>query len=160
MELDGAPLLSDASIRDFMQGTASYVANAVEQSLLLPKDMADLKSMRQYEVFLGLKRDLAMVSLLSFFFSFLFYIIITFILLLYNFFNCTSLPFQAIQATFKAEEMVNYSHREMKEEEVRRIAAVDAFHMAEKSIQELKSKLVEEERERKSVAAALDSAER
>jgi len=98
-----------------------------------------------------------MVSLLSFFFffSFLFYIIITLILLLYNFFNCTSLPFQAIQATFRAEEVVNYSHREMKEKEVRRIAAVDAFHMAEKSVQELKSKLVEEERERKSVAAAL-----
>ena len=114
MELDGAPLLSDASIRDFMQGTAGYVANAVEQSLLLPKDMADFKSIRQYEVFLGLKKDLAMVSLLSFFFSFLFYIIITFILLLYNFFKCTSRPFQAIQATFKAKEMVNYSHREMK----------------------------------------------
>ena len=43
---------------------------------------------------------------------------------------------------------------------MRRIAAVDAFHMAEKSVQELKSKLVEEARERKSVAAALDSAER
>ena len=62
MELDGAPLLSDASIRDFQQGTAGYVADAVEQSLLLPKDMADLRSMRQHEVFLGLKRDLAMVS--------------------------------------------------------------------------------------------------
>ena len=39
------------------------MVDAVEQSLLLPKDMADLRSMRQYEVFLGLKRDLAMVSL-------------------------------------------------------------------------------------------------
>ena len=37
MDLDGASLLSDASIRDFQQGTARYVANAVEQSLLLPK---------------------------------------------------------------------------------------------------------------------------
>ena len=55
---------------------------------------------------------------------------------------------------------MNYSHRKMKEEEGRQIAAVDAFHMAEKSIQELKSKLIEEERERKSAAAALDSAER
>lgn len=67
------------------------MANAVKQSLLLPKDMADLKSMRKHEVFLGLKRDLAMVSLFSFF-------------------NCTSLPFQAIQATFRAKEMVNSSH--------------------------------------------------
>ena len=55
---------------------------------------------------------------------------------------------------------MNYSHRKMKEEERRRIAAVDAFHMVEKSIQELKSKLIEEKRERKSVAAALDSIER
>ena len=56
--------------------------------------------------------------------------------------------------------MVNYSHRKMKEEEGRQIAAINAFHMAEKSIQELKSKLIEEERERKSAVATLDSAER
>ena len=62
MELDGAPLPSDASIQDFQQGMVGYVADAVEQSLLLPKDMADYRSMRQHEVFLGLKRDLAMVS--------------------------------------------------------------------------------------------------
>ena len=56
--------------------------------------------------------------------------------------------------------MVNYSHRKMKEEEERRIAAVDAFHMAEKSNQELKRKLIKEERERKSAVVALDSTER
>ena len=56
--------------------------------------------------------------------------------------------------------MVNYSHRKMKEEERRRIAAVDAFHVGEKSNQELKSKLLEEEKERKSAAAALDDVER
>ena len=48
----------------------------------------------------------------------------------------------------------------MKEEEERRITAMDAFHMAEKSNQELKRKLIKEERERKSAAVALDSAER
>ena len=48
----------------------------------------------------------------------------------------------------------------MKEEKGRRIAVVDAFHMAEKSNQELKSKLLEEEKERKSVVAALDNVER
>ena len=56
--------------------------------------------------------------------------------------------------------MVNYSHRKMKEEEERRIAAMDAFHMAEKSNQELKRKLIKEERERKSAVVALDSTER
>jgi len=39
--MDGAPLLATASIRDFQGGTADYVADAVEQALLLPKDMAD-----------------------------------------------------------------------------------------------------------------------
>ena len=48
----------------------------------------------------------------------------------------------------------------MKEEEGRRIAAMDAFHVAEKSNQELKNKLLDEERERKSVAIALDGAKR
>ena len=64
MELNGAPFLDDASIRDFQRGTTGFVADAVEQSLLLPKDMADLRSMRQHEVFLELKKDIAMVSFL------------------------------------------------------------------------------------------------
>ena len=67
---------------------------------------------------------------------------------------------QAIQATFKAEEMINYSHRQMKEEEGRRMAAVEAFHVVEKSNQELKSKLTEAERDRKSAEATLDSVKR
>ena len=56
--------------------------------------------------------------------------------------------------------MVNYSQRRMKEEEGRRIAAMDAFHIAEKSNQELKSKLQEEEKERKSITAALNTMEK
>ena len=56
--------------------------------------------------------------------------------------------------------MVNYFHRKMKEEKGKRIAAVDAFHMAEKRNQELKSKLQEEEKERKSVTIALNTVEK
>ena len=48
----------------------------------------------------------------------------------------------------------------MKEEEGRHNVVVEAFNVPKKSIQELKSKLLEEERKRKSVADALDSAER
>lgn len=48
----------------------------------------------------------------------------------------------------------------MKKEEGRYHTAVEAFSVAEKSIQDLKNKLLKEERERKSVASALDSAER
>ena len=60
--LDGAPLPTNASIMDFSQGRVGYVANAVEQALLLPRDMADLRSMRKHEVFLNLKKGLALVS--------------------------------------------------------------------------------------------------
>ena len=53
--------------------------------------------------------------------------------------------------------MVNNSYHKMKEEEGRRIAVVDAFHVAEKSNNKLKIKLQEEEKERKSVTTALDT---
>ena len=111
---------------------AGYVANAVEQTFLLPKDMADLRFMRKHEVFLDLKRDLAMVSFLLPFFFFL-----------------TSFPSQAIQVSFRAEEMVNSFHCMYKEEEGRRIAAMEAFQVAEKSNHDLKAKLIEVEKEKK-----------
>ena len=63
--LDRAPLPADASIRNFQQGKPDYVANAVEHALLLPEDMANLRSLRKHEIFLSLKRDLALVSLLT-----------------------------------------------------------------------------------------------
>ena len=56
--------------------------------------------------------------------------------------------------------MVESSHRKMKEEEGWRTVAVHAFHMAEKSNKELKIKLNEEIRERKSAMAALENVEK
>ena len=58
--LNGEPLLANASIRDFQGGKAGYVVDAMEQALLLPEDMAELRGMRRHEVFLSLKRYLAM----------------------------------------------------------------------------------------------------
>ena len=60
--MDGAQLPSDSSIRDFQYGRIGYVANAIEQALLLLADMADLRGMRNHEMFLNFKRDLALVS--------------------------------------------------------------------------------------------------
>ena len=56
--------------------------------------------------------------------------------------------------------MVNSSHWQMKEEEGRRIAAVEAFNVAEKKIQELTTKLNESDRDKKSVEATLQRVER
>lgn len=61
LKLDKAPLLMDSSIRDFQQGKSSYMANALENPLLLPQDMVDLRTIKKHEVFLTLKRDVAMV---------------------------------------------------------------------------------------------------
>nr|XP_023912918.1 uncharacterized protein LOC112024527 [Quercus suber] len=56
--------------------------------------------------------------------------------------------------------MANSCHRQMKEEEGRRNTAMEAFQVAERSLQEMKKKLQEEESERKYAAAALENAER
>ena len=56
--------------------------------------------------------------------------------------------------------MVNSSHQLMKEEKGSCIAAVDAFNVAEKRILQLKNKLTEAERDKKSVETALEGVER
>ena len=61
--LDGSSLLGNSSIREIQKGKVGYVANAIKQALLLPKDMVDLRTMKKHEVFHSLKRDLAMVSI-------------------------------------------------------------------------------------------------
>ena len=63
--LDGAPLLANASIRDYQGGKAGYVLDAVEHALLFPDDMAELRTLKRHEVFLSLKRYLGMVSFLT-----------------------------------------------------------------------------------------------
>ena len=65
----GEPLRDDASIRDFNGGIGCHVASAIEEALLLPKDMAKIKNMRKNELVLDNKRYLGMVRsyLLSFF---------------------------------------------------------------------------------------------
>ncbi|XP_065617525.1 uncharacterized protein LOC136062437 [Quercus suber] len=66
----------------------------------------------------------------------------------------------AIQATFKAEELVNISHQQMKDEESRRVSAIEAFYVAEKRVKELNTKLTEAKREKKSAEATLERAKR
>ena len=56
----------NAYIRDFQRGHSAYVAEALEQPLLLPKDMDAMRKLKQQEHFMSLKRDLAMVSLQSY----------------------------------------------------------------------------------------------
>ena len=57
----GEPLLDDTSIRDFNGGIGCHVASSVEEALLLPKDMAEIKNAKKNELILNNKRYLAMV---------------------------------------------------------------------------------------------------
>ena len=45
--LHGEPLMDNASLRDFQNGEGTYVADALERSLLLPANMANLKNLRR-----------------------------------------------------------------------------------------------------------------
>ena len=62
LELDEAAVPWN-SLKEFQRGNAQHIANTLEQPLLLPKDMATLKNLKQQDLFLPLKRDLALVIL-------------------------------------------------------------------------------------------------
>ena len=62
LEVDGVPITYDASLRHYRGGHAGLVAEALEQPLLLPNDMKAYRNFNHPELFLSLKRDLAMVS--------------------------------------------------------------------------------------------------
>ena len=157
--------MDDTSIRDFNGGIGCHVASALEQTLLLPKDMIELRGFRRSEVFLHTKRFLGKVSTnSSFLFFFFFYLfIITRHIHLYFLFGMILIPFfhfKAIQNTFRLEELTNSCYQQLDDERKRRAAVVQTMVVAENSNVNLKKKLTAEEQARKSVDLALESAER
>ena len=65
LEMDGATIPYDASIWDALRGHANYLAQALQQPLLLPRDMDFIRRTKQPNLFMSLMRDLAMVSCFS-----------------------------------------------------------------------------------------------
>ena len=65
IEMEGAPIPYNASIWDAQRGHANYLAQALQQSLLFPRDMESIRRTRQPDLFMSLKRDLTMVSYTS-----------------------------------------------------------------------------------------------
>ena len=64
--LGGEPLTDDASIRDFNGGIGCHVASVLEETLLLPRDMVELRGFKMSEVFLHIKRFLGMICIYFF----------------------------------------------------------------------------------------------
>ena len=62
LEVDGMPIVYDATLRHYCGGHAGLMVEALQQPLLLPQDMAAYRSFNHSDLFLSLKRDLAMVS--------------------------------------------------------------------------------------------------
>ena len=66
LELDGAPISWDVTLWESQRGQASFLAEALQQPLLLPlllpRDMEGLRNTRQPDLFMSLKRDMAMVN--------------------------------------------------------------------------------------------------
>ena len=65
LEVDGVLIAYDTSLRHYRRKHTGLVAEALEQPLLLPKDMEAYRNFNHLELFLSLKRDLAMVGYLS-----------------------------------------------------------------------------------------------
>ena len=61
-EVNGMPVAFDATLRHFRRGHTGLLAEALQQPLLLPQDMAAYRSFNHPDHFLSLKRDMAMVS--------------------------------------------------------------------------------------------------
>ena len=62
LEVDGMPITFDATLRHYRGGHAGFLVETLEQPLLLPQDMAAYRSFNHPNLFLSLKKDLAMVS--------------------------------------------------------------------------------------------------
>ena len=62
LEMDGVAIPCDASIWDAPRGHANYLAQVLQQPFLLPRDMESIRRTKQLDLFMSLKRDLAMVN--------------------------------------------------------------------------------------------------
>ena len=83
--LGGEPLMDDATIRDFNGGIGCHVASILEETLLLPRDMVELRGFKRSEVFLHTKRFLGMLCVYFFTIFLLFIFILDTILILFFF---------------------------------------------------------------------------
>ena len=61
LEVDGASIPYNASVQEYNRGRAGYIAEALEQPVLLPRDMEAYRRFSQPKLFLSLKRHPAMV---------------------------------------------------------------------------------------------------
>ena len=62
LEVEGAPIPWDATLRESQKGHANFLTEALEQPLLLHRDMEGFRRTGQPNLFMSLKKDLTLVS--------------------------------------------------------------------------------------------------
>ena len=139
--------------------TAGYVANAMEQVLLLLKDMDELWNLKKHELFLSVKRDLALVRFpyTNFlppkihYYSYMH----TFLLI-----SISTIHAQATQATHVIKEWVDQAFCDLKEKESKHYATQNSLTLIDNKLKETLLKLVECDKARKSPEASIESTKR
>ena len=71
-----------------------------------------------------------------------------------------TLFFQAIQVTFRVEEITNSCYRQLDDERTRRVATMESFNTTNQSNKDLRNKLKEEEQARRIADSALEGAQK
>ena len=115
--LRGEPLTDNASIRDYNGGIGCHVASVLEETLLLSKDMVELRGLRKNEVFLQAKRCLGMVRIYPF-------TVFSFFLLSITLIPKKKKNYKAVQSTFRKEEMYHSITQQLDDERKRRSTAL------------------------------------
>ena len=137
--MDGATIPYDASIWNEPRGHANYLAQALQQPLLLPQDMDSIRRTKQPDLFMSLKRDLAMVSYSStiqvFKISFFFFVmlIVSLIILV--------ISMQVTQQVYVAEDWVQSTNNNLNVEIQNRHNVEKALGMANHKKTQLAEKL-------------------
>ena len=155
LEVDRAAIPWNASVREYQRGHSAYVAESLEQPLLLPKDMDALRKLKQHDLFLFLKRDLALVSPHSH--SFIYFSTSMLSHLFTRDYNIVLM--QITQEVYVAEEWVNKAKNDARNEANLCLDAEKALGAAKEENKDLATKLIASERDRNSALVGLKNAE-
>ena len=109
--MEGATIPYNALIWDVPRGHANYLAQALQQPFLLPRDMDSIWRTKQPDLFMSLKRDLTMVSCSSliqvFKISFFFFVMLIVFLIIFV------ISMQVTQQVYVVEDWVRNANNKL-----------------------------------------------
>ena len=155
LEVDGAAIPWNTSVREYQRGHSAHVAESLEQPLLLPKDMNAQRKLKQYDLFLSLKRDLALVSPHSH--SFIYFSTSMLSWLFMRDYNIVLM--QITQEVYVAEEWINRARNNARNEANLCLNAEKTLGAAKEENKDLATMLTTSERDWNSTLASLKNAE-